>query len=114
MSRRRTMHQSCCFALLVLAACATGVRHPPTTPRDATVPRYVVSAVMRDAITEADIAHSNATNAWDAVRTLRGSFLASRGVTTFLRADGGATPAVFVDGMYVGPLSELRDIPAST
>ena len=55
-----------------------------------------------------------AADAWEVVRTLRGSFLNSRGITSLQRPDGGAWPVVFVDGMYLGTLDELRGIPAST
>lgn len=117
MPRRRTMHQPRSvplLALLALAACTAGMRPPSQVPQDSPAHRHVAAIGARDAITEVDIARTNATSAWDAVRTLRATFLASRGTTSFMRADGGATPAVFVDGMYAGPLSELRDIPAST
>ena len=68
----------------------------------------------RDPITESEIARSNAADAYDVVRALRGSMLATRGITTMWKPDGGAYPVVFVDGMYVGALSELRSIPART
>ena len=91
--------------LLLLSACATAA--PGATSR-----AKLAMHGPRDPITEAEVARSDATDAYDVVRRLRGTFLASRGVTTFWRADGGAYPEVFVDGMHVGSLGELRGIPA--
>jgi hypothetical protein len=66
----------------------------------------------RDPITEAEIARIDASDAYDVVQRLRGTFLHSRGITTLERADGGALPAVFVDGIHLGSIQELRGIPA--
>ena len=92
--------------LLLLTACLA------TTPGSDRVRGEHRVTGPRDPITEAEIARSNAADAYDVVRSLRGSMLATRGITTMWKADGGAYPVVFVDGMYVGPLSELRSIPA--
>ena len=115
MSFRLTLHQPSRIApLLFLAACATTTPPAARSSQDAprVAPRRIPDA--RGPITAVDIAGTSATNVYDAVRTLRANFLHSRGITTLQRADGGAWPAVFVDGMYLGNVSELRDIPAST
>ena len=118
MSHRPTLHQPRRIApytrlarvalLSLLVACAS------TGPRADAGERRPLPSGPRDAITEAEIARIAATDAYDVVRKLRGNFLASRGLTTFWRTDGGASPQVFVDGMHVGSLAELRGIPANT
>ena len=107
MPSRPALHQPLPLALLALSlllstACVTTGR-----------PAARVGG-PRDPITEAEIAHIDAADAYDVVRQLRGTFLHSRGITTLARADGGAWPAVFVDGMHLGSLHELRGIPANT
>ena len=108
---RRALHQPSRLALvalsLALAACATAPG--ASTPRAA-----MRVGGPRDPITRSEIARIDAADAYEVVRTLRGSFLNSRGITSLRRADGGAWPAVFVDGMYLGTLAELRGIPANT
>ena len=94
--------------LLLLAACIA------TTPGSDRARGEHRMTGPRDPITESEIARSNAADAYDVVRALRGSMLATRGITTMWKADGGEYPVVFVDGMYAGPLSELRSIPART
>lgn len=106
---RPVPHQPSRLALVALslavAACASAP--PASTSR----PSLRVGGA-RDPITAAEIARIDAADAWDVVRTLRGGYLNSRGITSLRRADGGAWPAVFVDGMYVGTAAELRGIPA--
>ena len=108
---RPALHQPSRLALVALsflvAACAT-------SPRPAPDRAPVRIGGPRDPITRAEIARTNAADAYDVVRTLRGNFLNSRGITTLRRTDGGAWPAVFVDGMYLGTIAELRGIPAGT
>jgi hypothetical protein len=87
---------------LLLAACVTSTRPG------------VRMGGPRDPITEAEIARIDAADAYDVVRRLRGTFLQTRGITSFERADGGAWPAVFVDGTHLGSIRELRGIPANT
>ena len=53
-----------------------------------------------------------ASSAYELVRKLRPSFLASRGPTTILGASS-AYPTVFVDGMRYGTIGSLSVIPAS-
>ena len=118
MSHRRTLHQPSRRAraalaaslVLLVAACASAPRSAAETGH-APAPR-ASAAGPRDPITETEIARIRALNTYEVVRQLRGNFLASRGVTTFWRSDAGALPAVFVDGMHLGTLAELRSIPA--
>ncbi len=86
--------------VLTLAACAparTGSTHPRDPSR----------------ITEDEIFASLAVDAYDAISKLRANFFASRGSTSF-RANESTLPTVFVDGLEYGPISTLRQIPAST
>lgn len=63
-------------------------------------------------ITEAEIDASGAATAYDAVKKLRGNFLASRGRTS-IREPSVSEPNVYVDEQYFGPLKSLRSIPAA-
>lgn len=66
----------------------------------------------RDVITTEELAASSATNALDAVRQLRPTFLQSRGpVSLGLAASGSLEPAVFLDGQRFGTLGDLASIP---
>lgn len=62
-------------------------------------------------ITEAEIISSGAVTAYDAVKKLRGNFLASRGRTSLSEAP--PEPNVFVDENYFGPVASLKSIPAT-
>jgi hypothetical protein len=106
MPSRTALHQPLRLALLALSLLAAGC---VTTSRPG--PR---AGGPRDPITEAEIARIDAADAYDVVQRLRGTFLHSRGITSFERADGGAWPAVFVDGTHLGSIHELRGIPANT
>ena len=102
---------------LLFAACATGaVPLQSDLAADAAIPtaepRPVRRASMRDPITAADIARINAASAYDAVVKLRANFLQHRGVNSFMQPVASTRPVVFVDGMEVGTLFELRSIPA--
>ena len=99
--------------LLVLTACATaGSTLAAVDPaREAPRPRAVRTG-LTGPITAAEIARINAASAYDAVKRLRANFLQSRGVGSFVHAARSAYPVVFVDGMEVGTLFELRSIPA--
>ena len=101
---------------LLLAACATGAVPIQSDLADASMPvaepRPVRRASMRDPITAADIARINAASAYDAVVKLRANFLQHRGVNSFMQPVSSTRPVVFVDGMEVGTLFELRSIPA--
>jgi hypothetical protein len=62
---------------------------------------------MRD-----EIVRSGATDAYQAIRMLRPTFLATRGRTSILRREN-AEPAVYVDDRLFGGVASLRDIPAN-
>ena len=104
-SARRSSGTPLRLALVVaVAACATA-----TPRREGLRP----SQGPRDPITRAELVTTSATDAYDAVRTLRGNWIVSRGVTTLWQPDGGGWPAVFVDGMRLGTIGELRSVPRS-
>ena len=67
----------------------------------------------RDTITEAEIASSSATNAYEAVQRLRGNFLSNRGKTTIL-GKSSPMPIVYLDGVRFGEVNSLRNISATT
>ena len=96
--------------VLFLAACATATSSSAPSPDAA--PRPARYASMRDPISESDIARINASSAYDAVVRLRGNFLRDRGVNSFMRPMQSTRPTVFVDGMEMGTIFELRSIPA--
>ena len=101
-------------SVLLLAACASG-GVPATTdldPGGETGPRPRTRSGLRDPITAADIATINASSAYDAVVKLRGTFLQARGTNSFLQPVRSTRPVVFVDGMEIGTIFELRSIPA--
>lgn len=100
---------------LVLTACATGGASSAATPAPAIEderPAPRARRGLRDPITAADIALINAASAYDAVVKLRGSFLAQRGVNSVMLPVRSTRPVVFVDGMEMGTIVELRSIPA--
>ena len=87
-------------AVLLLAACVH------QAPRDST------PAPAGELITEAEITTSHALTAYEAVEKLRGNFFSNRGRTTIL-GDASQLPVVYLDGIEYGPMTSLRDIPAS-
>lgn len=93
----------------LLPACAT---HAPREEGYPVRPR-VIARAGSDPITAAELRGLEALSAYEAIARLRANFLRSRGPTTLGRADGGAWPIVFIDGMRLGPIGELRSIPAS-
>lgn len=86
--------------VLLLAAC---VRQ---APQDSS------PAGAGEVITEAEIARSQALTAYDAVEKLRANFFSNRGRTTIL-GNASQLPVVYLDGVEYGPMTSLRDIPAS-
>lgn len=64
----------------------------------------------RDRITLAEIDGTHGANAYDVVQALRPEFLRSRGVAS-IRSATPQYAIVYIDGVRVGPLGELRRIP---
>jgi hypothetical protein len=105
--------------MLLVAACGptsipvqSDLAPEPTVEREPR-PRVVRRATsLRDPITAADIAGINAASAYDAVVKLRANFLRDRGINSFMTPVRSTRPVVFVDGMEMGTIYELRSIPA--
>jgi hypothetical protein len=68
----------------------------------------------RATITEAEIDSVHATSAYDAVRRLGPQFLVSRGRLSADPKEPPALPNVYVDNMYYGDISALRNIAGAT
>src|ERR1700674_800139 len=64
-------------------------------------------------ITEEEIERSGAPTAYEVIQRLRANFLTYRGETSFDKNKSQPYPNVYVDGQEYGPLSSLRNIPAS-
>lgn len=82
-----------------LCACGGNRSEPP------------VSQITRDVITAEEIEASQAANAYDAIKKLRGNFLSYRGRTS-LNGTSSPDPFVFVDDQAFGPIASLKTIPA--
>lgn len=63
-------------------------------------------------ITHDEIVASRASSAYDVIKKLHGNFFSYRGRTSFIDS-ASAMPVVFVDDQAYGPISSLRNIPAS-
>jgi hypothetical protein len=66
----------------------------------------------REIITQDEIEASHGTSAYDVIRKLHGNFLSYRGRTS-IRDTITSMPMVFMDDQVYGPVSVLRNIPAS-
>jgi hypothetical protein len=89
------------FGLVLLAACVSaGTPEPWTGPS---------AAVDRDVVTEAEIADSHAITAYQAIERLRPRFL----ITTVDLSPATARQ-VYLNGVALGGVNELRTIPASS
>jgi hypothetical protein len=64
-------------------------------------------------ITEDEVEASRAPNAYEVIQRLRPNFLSYRGETSFNKQNSQPYPTVYVDGQEFGPISSLRNIPAS-
>jgi hypothetical protein len=64
-------------------------------------------------ITEEEVEASRAPTAYEVIQKLRANFLSYRGETSFNRNNSQPYPTVYLDGQQYGPLSTLRNIPAS-
>lgn len=65
-----------------------------------------------DVITEQDIARVNVRTAYDAVVRIHANFLTRRGSTSLL-GTSNPEPNVYLDDVFIGPVSQLRNIQAS-
>jgi hypothetical protein len=75
----------------------------------ACAPRAGGPASSRDLITAAQIARTQAQNAYEAIEQLQPQWLTSRGVTS-LTDDTPTEASVFQDGMQVGRLEYLKTV----
>ena len=64
-------------------------------------------------ITEEEIEASRAPTAYEVIQKLRANFLSYRGETSLNTRNSQPYPTVYVDGQEFGPISTLRNIPAS-
>lgn len=64
-------------------------------------------------ITEDEIEASHASNAYEVIQRLRANFLSYRGETSFDKSRSTPYPTVYVDGQEFGPITTLRNLPAS-
>ena len=91
-----------------LAAALSGVLFACSSPR--LTPAHVGESQL---IIEEEIERSGAPTAYEVIQRLRPNFLSYRGETSFDRNKSQPYPTVYVDGQEYGPLSSLRNIPAS-
>jgi hypothetical protein len=73
--------------------------------------RAAVASGTTEILRADEIRKSGATDAYQAIRTLRPAFLQTRGRTSMVRTEN-AEPAVYVDDRPFGSIATLRDIPA--
>lgn len=64
-------------------------------------------------ISEEEIEASRASTAYDVIQKLRANFLSYRGETSLNKSTSTPYPTVYVDGQQFGPISSLRNLPAS-
>ena len=88
--------------LMIAAVCAC-TRAPYTDPS---------LAPDREIITQDEIEASRGSSAYDVIRKLHGNFLSYRGRTS-IKDTVTSMPMVFMDDQVYGPISVLRNIPAS-
>lgn len=63
-------------------------------------------------ISQQEIIDSRATSAYDVIQKIHANFLSYRGENSFVDK-GASMPMVFMDDQVYGPVSALRNIPAS-
>ncbi|HZE07743.1 MAG TPA: hypothetical protein VE110_03205 [Gemmatimonadaceae bacterium] len=88
------------FLVAAFAACRAAPYRDPTAAPD------------REIITQDQIEASHGTTAYDVIRKVHGNFLSYRGRTS-IKDTVSSMPIVFMDDMVYGPVSVLRNIPAS-
>jgi hypothetical protein len=87
--------------MVLLAACVNS-SSPSTRPKP-------LSSATTAFMTQDEIVRSHATNAYEAIQLVRPVFLVSQADLAPL-----AERAVYLDGMLLGGINELRRIPASS
>lgn len=96
-------HSLAIMLIAIASACSQG---PPA--ETGANPSNVSSANF---ITAAEIDQTQAASAYDAIVKLRGNFLSNRGKTTILGKET-PLPNVYMDGMPVGGVEQLKNISA--
>jgi outer membrane cobalamin receptor len=76
-------------------------------------PRTVRGGGDSQLITEDEIEASRAPTAYEVIQRLHSNFLTYRGETSFDKSKSQPYPTVYIDGQEFGPISSLRNIPAS-
>jgi hypothetical protein len=97
------MPQRALLPVLLIAAVCACTRAPYT---DSSL------APDREIITQDEIEASRGSSAYDVIRKLHGNFLSYRGRTS-IKDTVTSMPMVFMDDQVYGPISVLRNIPAS-
>lgn len=103
MSVRRLLNEG--RSVVALLALVLGVACAPA--------RVSRGSVDSQLITEDEIEASRAPNAYEVIQKLRANFLTYRGETSFNKSNSQPYPTVYIDGQEFGPISSLRNIPAS-
>ncbi|MGI8401574.1 MAG: hypothetical protein ACR2NS_08230 [Gemmatimonadaceae bacterium] len=75
--------------------------------------RAVRGSADTQLITEDEIEASRAPTAYEVIQRLHANFLTYRGETSFDKTKSQPYPTVYMDGQEFGPISSLRNIPAS-
>jgi hypothetical protein len=97
------MPQRTLLPVLLIAAVCACTRAPYRDPS---------LALDREIITQDEIEASRGSSAYDVIRKLHGNFLSYRGRTS-IKDTVTSMPMVFMDDQVYGPISVLRNIPAS-
>ena len=94
------LHVSPLLLTVALCACASTSRLDPALTANPQV------------INQQEIVDSHATSAYDVIQKVHSNFLSYRGENSFVDK-GASMPMVFMDDQAFGPVSTLRNIPAS-
>ncbi len=94
------LHVSPLLVAAALCACTSTSRLDPALTANPSV------------ISQQEIIDSRATSAYDVIRKIHANFLTYRGENSFVDK-GASMPMVFMDDQVFGPVSTLRNIPAS-
>lgn len=104
----RIIAEVCVISVRSLLVLASAVLLACSAPR-------VKPGVVSDSslITQEEIDASRAANAFEAIQKLRANFLSYRGETSLSKSRSTPYPTVYLDDQEYGPISTLRNIPAS-